>query len=47
MNRLKLFVRLLEARMTARKSGIRFNGHDIRMIRSLCWNDMEQRYFNI
>ena len=46
MNRLKLFVRLLEARMTARKSGIRFNGHDIRMIRSLWWNDVEQRYFN-
>lgn len=46
MNRLKLFIRLLEAKMTPWKSGIRFNGHDIRLIRSLWWNDAEQRNFN-
>ena len=46
MNRLKLLIRLLEARMTPRKSGIRFNGHDIRLIHSLWWNDAEQRNFN-
>ena len=46
MNRLKLYIRLLEARMTIRKSGIGFNGNNIRMIRSLWWNEVEQRYFN-
>lgn len=46
MNRLKLLIRLLEAKMTPRKSGIRFNGHDIRLIHSIWWNDVEQRYFN-
>ena len=46
MNRLKLFKRLLEARMTPRKSEIRFKGHDIHVIYSLLWNDVEQQYFN-
>jgi FkbM family methyltransferase len=46
MNRLKLLIRLLEARMTPRKSVIRFNGHDIRLIRSIWWNDAEQPNFN-
>ena len=32
--------------MTPRKSGIRFNGHNICGIHSLWWNDVEQRYFN-
>lgn len=46
MNRLKLFIRLLEARITPRKSEIYFNDHAIRAIRSLWWNDVEQQYFN-
>jgi FkbM family methyltransferase len=47
MNRLKLFIRLLEARMTPRKAELSFNGHDIRVIRSLWWNDAEQQNFDV
>jgi FkbM family methyltransferase len=46
IDQLKLFIRLLEARMTPRKANLRFNGHDIRAIRSLWWYDGEQQIFD-
>lgn len=46
MDRLKLKIRLLEARLTTQKKIIRFNGHDIRLIRSFWWNDADQQNFN-
>ena len=46
MNRLKLVLRLVEARISPWKATVRFDGHRIRAIRSLWWNDVEQRYFD-
>jgi FkbM family methyltransferase len=46
MERLKLFIRQLEARLTPRKSEICFNNHDIRTVRSLWWNDTKQHKFD-
>jgi FkbM family methyltransferase len=47
MDRLKLFIRLLEARITPWKAELSFNGHDIRVIRSFWWNDAEQKSFDV
>ena len=46
MDRLKLFIRLLEARMTPQKAELSFNGHDIRVVRSFWWNTVEQEIFD-
>lgn len=46
MERLKSFMRLIEARIAPRRVEIRFRAHGIRAVRSVFWNDAHQHFFD-